>query len=129
VDSNLRSPVSGDTSQRPLTPRQLSSSAKARLLIADLIRDCSRRNGIILDSFGGSGTTLLAADRTGRVVRVIELDQLYVDIAVRRWEKTTGIAARHSELGLTITEIAAERTTTVSASSEPRCPGGLVNGP
>ena len=107
----------------------LHPTVKPVALIADLIRDCSRRNGIILDSFGGSGTTLLAADRTGRVARVIELDQLYVDIAVRRWEKTTGIAARHGELGLTFTEIAAERTTTVSASCEPCCPGGLMNGP
>jgi DNA modification methylase len=107
----------------------LHPTAKPVALIADLIRDCSRRNGIILDPFGGSGTTLLAAERTGRIARVIELDQLYVDIAVRRWEKTTGIAARHSELGLTFTEIAAERTTTVSAFSEPRCPGDLVNGP
>ena len=40
-------------------------------LIADLIRDCSRRNGLVLDPFGGSGTTLLAAGRTGRVARVI----------------------------------------------------------
>ena len=71
----------------------LHPTVKPVALIADLIRDCSRRNAIILDPFGGSGTTLLAADRTGRVVRVIELDQLYVDIAVRRWEKTTGIAA------------------------------------
>ena len=101
----------------------LHPTVKPVALIADLIRDCSRRNGIILDSFGGSGTTLLAAERTGRIARVIELDQLYVDIAVRRWEKTTGVAARHSELGLTFTEIAADRVKTASASSEPRCPG------
>src|SRR5262249_54982141 len=62
-------------------------------LIADLSRDCSRRNGIILDPFGGSGTTLLAAQRTGRVARVIELDPLYVDVAIRRWETVTGISA------------------------------------
>ena len=71
----------------------LHPTVKPVALIADLIRDCSRRNAIILDPFGGSGTTLLAADRTGRIARVIEIDQLYVDIAVRRWEKTTGIAA------------------------------------
>jgi hypothetical protein len=54
---------------------------------------------------------------------VIELDPLYVDLAIRRCEQITGIAARHTELGLTFAEIAAERTTTVSASSEPRCRG------
>jgi DNA modification methylase len=128
ASGRYRSNVLNCTSVNCLHPARrgeldLHPTVKPVALIADLIRDCSRRNGIILDSFGGSGTTLLAAERTGRVARVIELDQLYVDIAVRRWEKTMGIAARHTELGLSFTEIAAERATTVSASSEPRCPG------
>jgi len=62
-------------------------------LVADLIRDCSRRNGIVLDPFGGSGTTILAAERAGRVARVIELDPLYIDVAIRRWEQITRIPA------------------------------------
>jgi DNA modification methylase len=78
-------------------------------LIADLIRDCSRRNGIVLDPFGGSGTTILAAERTGRVARLIELDPLYVDVAIRRSEQLTSIPARHLESGLTFTETAARR--------------------
>jgi len=78
-------------------------------LVADLIRDCSRRNGIVLDPFGGSGTTILAAERAGRVARVIELDPLYVDVAIRRWEASTSIPARHSESGLTFTETAVKR--------------------
>ncbi len=78
-------------------------------LVADLIRDCSRRNGIILDPFGGSGTTILAAERTGRIARVIELDPLYVDVAIRRWEQITGVPARHADLGLSFAEIAASR--------------------
>jgi len=69
-----------------------------------LIRDCSRRNGIILDPFGGSGTTILAAERTGRIARVIELDPLYVDVAIRRWERVTGIQARHIETGLSFAD-------------------------
>ncbi len=77
-------------------------------LIADLIRDCSRRNGIVLDPFGGSGTTILAAERTGRVARVIELDPLYIDVAIRRWEQITSIPARH-EGGLTFAETGAKR--------------------
>jgi DNA modification methylase len=77
-------------------------------LVADLIRDCSRRNGIVLDPFGGSGTTILAAERTGRVARVIELDPLYVDVAIRRWEQITGIPAQHED-GLTFTETAGKR--------------------
>jgi DNA modification methylase len=78
-------------------------------LIADLIRDCSKRNGLILDPFGGSGTTILAAERTGRIARLIEIDPLYVDVAIRRWEKITGVQARHVGSGLTFAQAAAER--------------------
>ena len=77
-------------------------------LIADLIRDCSRRNGIILDPFGGSGTTILAAERTGRMARVIELDPLYVDVAIHRWERITGARVRHVNTGLSFAEVQAK---------------------
>jgi DNA modification methylase len=80
-------------------------TVKPVALIADLIRDCSRRNGVILDPFGGSGTTILAAERTGRVARVIELDPLYVDVAVRRWQQVTGVPARHAASGLTFADV------------------------
>jgi DNA modification methylase len=99
----------------------LHPTVKPVALIADLILDCSRRNGIILDPFVGSGTTILAAERTGRVARVIELDPLYVDLAVRRWERTTGIAAWHAEFGLSFIDIAAQRATP-EPSSVLRCP-------
>jgi DNA modification methylase len=88
---------------------ELHPTVKPIALIADLIRDCSRRNGIILDPFGGSGTTILAAERTGRVARVIELDPLYIDLAVRRWQKITGITARHAKTGLAFAEIEARQ--------------------
>jgi DNA modification methylase len=94
----------------------LHPTVKPVALLADLIRDCSRRNGIILDPFGGSGTTILAAERTGRIARVIEIDPLYVDLAIRRCEQTTGIAARHAELGLNLTDLAAKRATAEPAS-------------
>jgi DNA modification methylase len=84
---------------------ELHPTVKPIALIADLIRDCSRRKGIILDPFGGSGTTILAAERTDRVARVIELDPLYVDVAVRRWQKIKGITARHAKTGLTFAEM------------------------
>jgi DNA modification methylase len=88
---------------------ELHPTVKPVALIADLIRDCSRRNGIILDPFGGSGTTILAAERTGRIACLIELDPLYVDVAVRRWENVTGIPARHGSSGLSFSQVATQR--------------------
>jgi DNA modification methylase len=86
---------------------ELHPTTKPIALFADLIRDCSRRNGIILDPFCGSGTTVLAAERTGRVARAIELDPLYVDVAIRRWQKITGIPVRHIETGRTFADVEA----------------------
>ena len=88
---------------------ELHPTVKPVALIADLIRDCSRRNGLILDPFGGSGTTILAAERTGRIARLIELDPLYVDVAIRRWEQVTGVQARHIETGWSFAETRARR--------------------
>ncbi len=68
-------------------------------LVADAIRDCSRRGDIVLDSFGGSGTTLIACERTGRKGRLIELDPIYCDQIVRRWQKVTNQKARHAGNG------------------------------
>jgi DNA modification methylase len=99
----------------------LHPTVKPVALVADLIRDCSRRSGIVLDPFGGSGTTILAAERTGRIARVIELDPLYVDLTIRRCEQTTGIPARHAELGLNLTDLAEQRAPP-GPSSEPRYP-------
>jgi DNA modification methylase len=62
-------------------------------MVADAILDASRPDGLILDPFGGSGTTCLAAEKTGRQARLIELDPLYCDVIVRRFESVTGIAA------------------------------------
>jgi DNA modification methylase len=73
-------------------------------LVADAILDCSKRGDIVLDCFGGSGTTILAAERTGRVARVIELDPRYVDVAIRRWQAATGVAALHAETGETFAD-------------------------
>ena len=61
-------------------------TVKPAALIVDAIRDCSRRNDIILDPFGGSGTTLIAAERVGRRARLIEIDANYVDLIIRRWQ-------------------------------------------
>lgn len=65
-------------------------TVKPVALVADAIRDCSRRGEIVLDAFGGSGSTLIAADTCGRRARLIEFDPLYCDTIVRRWEAVTG---------------------------------------
>jgi len=63
-------------------------------LVERAIRNSSRRDGIVLDPFGGSGTTLIAAERTGRMARLLELDPKYCDVIVQRWQNETGRAAR-----------------------------------
>jgi DNA modification methylase len=69
---------------------ELHPTVKPVQLVMDALLDCSNRGDIVLDSFLGSGTTLLAAERTGRVCRGIELDPPYVDTAIRRWQNLTG---------------------------------------
>ena len=84
-------------------------TVKPIALVSDAILDCTRRDDIILDPFCGSGTTLLAAERTGRRGYAIELDPLYVDTAIERWERLTGKQARHLS-GETFAEIRAKRS-------------------
>jgi DNA modification methylase len=62
-------------------------------LVERAIRNSSRPGNVVLDPFGGSGTTLIAAEKSGRVARLIELDPKYVDVIVRRWEDFTGQTA------------------------------------
>jgi DNA modification methylase len=76
-------------------------------MVADAIRDCSRRGGVILDAFSGSGTTIMAAEQTGRRASAIELDPRYVDVAVRRWQKATGGTATLAGSGTTFDDLAA----------------------
>jgi DNA modification methylase len=86
----------------------LHPTVKPVALVADALRDCSSRGEIVLDAFLGSGTTLIAAERTGRICHGLELDPLYVDTAVRRWQALTGQHARHAERGLMFNEAVAE---------------------
>src|SRR3979411_372661 len=69
-------------------------TVKPVALVADAIKDCSRRNDLVLDPFAGSGTVLIAAERTGRKARALEIDPNYVDVAIRRWQSYTGKDAR-----------------------------------
>jgi DNA modification methylase len=85
-------------------------TVKPLAMVIDALKDCSRRRGIVLDPFVGSGTTLLAAEKTGRIGRAIELDPHYVDIAIRRWQAVTGRSAIHLDSGRTFDELAASRS-------------------
>ena len=72
-------------------------TVKPVALIADAMRDCSRRGDIVLDPFMGSGTTIVAAERVGRRAYGLEIDPLYVDVAVRRWQAYTEARRRPQE--------------------------------
>ena len=74
-------------------------------LIADALRDCSHRNGIVLDPFGGSGSTLIAAERTGRKARLIEYEPKYVDVTIQRWQRITGKTAVLAATGQSWTDV------------------------
>ncbi len=75
-------------------------TVKPVAMVADALLDCSNRGGLVLDPFGGSGTTLIAAERTGRRARLIELEPIYVDVTIRRWQAMTGKQAIHASSGL-----------------------------
>jgi len=90
-----RSALNGTVKSR-LAPHP---TVKPVAMIADAIRDCSNRGGVILDPFGGAGTSLIAAERTGRRARVIELDPRFVDGSIERWQRLTGGVARHADDG------------------------------
>lgn len=89
-------------------PLALHPTVKPIMLVADAIRDSTVRGDIVLDPFLGSGTTILAAERTNRRGYGIELDPLYVDTAIARWQRMTGCHAINAGSGRTFTEIAAE---------------------
>ena len=84
-------------------------TVKPVALIADALRDCSKRGDIVLDGFGGSGSTLIAAEKTGRSARLVEYDPLYCDTIIRRWEKLTGKQAKLAETGEAFEEMAEQR--------------------
>lgn len=84
-------------------------TVKPVALVADAILDCSKRKGLVLDAFGGSGTTLVAAERTGRRGAAIEIDPAYCDVIVRRLAKVCGLDATLEATGQSFEEVAAAR--------------------
>ncbi len=87
---------------------ELHPTVKPVALVADAILDCTARNGIVPDPFLGSGTTVIAAERTGRICFGIEVDPLYVDTAIRRWQAFTGQHAVNATSGKTFNELERE---------------------
>jgi DNA modification methylase len=80
-------------------------TVKPIALVADAILDCSKRGGVVLDVFGGSGTSALAAERTGRVARLVEMEPKFVDVTLERWLDVTGIEPVLAATGETYTHV------------------------
>ena len=87
----------------------LHPTVKPVALVADAILDVTNRNDIVLDPFSGSGTTIIAAEKTGRKAYVIELDPAYVDVAIKRFETLYGVEAIHAESGKSFATVRQER--------------------
>jgi hypothetical protein len=85
-------------------------TVKPVALVADAMRDCTRRGDLVLDPFLGSGTTVLAAERVGRRGYGLELDPKYVDVTIRRWQQYTGRDAILKATGQTFAELSKTRT-------------------
>lgn len=89
---------------------EMHPTVKPVALVADAIRDCSRRGDIVLDVFGGSGSTLIAAESCGRSARLIEVDTAYCDTIITRYQRYTGKAAKSKANNACFDDIAAERS-------------------
>jgi DNA modification methylase len=101
----------GISTMRPGRREQLAwhPTVKPAALVAGALKDCSRRNGIVLDPFAGSGTIFIAAEQTGRRARGIEIDPGYVDVAIKRWQRFTGKSALLAGTDQTFKEIEGQR--------------------
>jgi DNA modification methylase len=81
------------------------------------VSNCSPVGSLVLDLFGGTGTTLIACEKTGREARLMELDPKYVDVIVRRWQEFTGKQATHAATGATFSEVEADSTMAVAEAA------------
>jgi DNA modification methylase len=94
-------------------------TAKPVTLVADAVRDCTRRGDIILDTFCGSGTTIMAAERVGRRAYALEIEPRFVDVAIKRWETFSRKDAMCAKSGLSFNEIANQRAMAAAAGPAP----------
>ncbi len=98
---------------------QSHPTVKPVALVADAMRDCSRRGDIVLDFFVGSGTTILAAERVGRRAYTLEIEPRLVDVAIKRWQAFSGKDAICAESRRSFHEIASTRILVPAASPAP----------
>ena len=84
---------------------KMHPTVKPVAMLADAIKDCTKRGDSVLDPFAGSGSTLIAAERTGRIAYCIELDPKYCDVIIRRWQDMTGDEAYHTDSLYTFNEL------------------------
>jgi site-specific DNA-methyltransferase (adenine-specific) len=86
-------------------------------LIEYQVLNNTKGQDVVLDLFGGGGSTLIACEKTGRYARLMELDPKYVDVIVRRWQEFTGKQATHAATGATFTEVEADSTKAVAEAA------------
>ncbi len=108
--------VSSMTAQRA-EELEMHPTVKPTELVADALRDCTKRGEIVLDAFGGSGTTLIAAETCGRRGRVIEFDPRYCDTIIGRWQRVTGKHAKLAGSGQTFEDVQDERSEVEAGST------------
>jgi DNA modification methylase len=101
---------------------KMHPTVKPVALVADAMRDCSRRGSIILDAFAGSGTTMMAAEQIGRRAFCIEIEPRYVEVTIRRWQRFTGRDAILETTGQTFEEALTERPSEPSRANDTRLP-------
>jgi DNA modification methylase len=94
-------------------------TVKPTLLVADALLDCTARGDIVLDQFCGSGTTILAAEKIGRVARCIEYEPRYVDVSIMRWQQQTKEEAVLEGDGRTFEEVRRERKAHAASLTTP----------
>jgi DNA modification methylase len=95
-------------------------TVKPVAMVADAMKDCTRRGDIVIDTFSGAGTTILAAERVGRRAYAVELEPKYVDVAIRRWQAFTRRDAVHADTGQTFEEVAGDRNEGRQGTCNPR---------
>jgi DNA modification methylase len=95
-------------------------TVKPVAMVSDAIKDCTKRADVVLDTFAGSGTTILASERVGRRAYAMELEPRYVDVAIRRWQAFTRRDAVLSASGRTFDEVMQDRSPRTALKPAPK---------